>query len=283
MSNVFISQEEDNVSKYYDEVNRTKYTKERKKMLSSLLGSGSGSGSGGSTAEMTVSYNSSSEGSKESTSPSVLMMDPFTHSGTDCGISINDCSKSSSSVGASGSVKDDIQPTIEIGDTNYKLEKEKRRHAGNVKRSNSDISTDIRVIIKNVNPVLEVHSCALNKLSFTHIDHDLGNLVTQTHHGENIKTEVLPRTLQSETEDIHMTKCQRKRSSLGLLNLRSEVEIDIALNEQQLQNNSDCESESNSESNLNDEEIELVANSVDSTDREDGDSSCSSKLLSSES
>lgn len=283
MSNVFISQEEDNVSKYYDEVNRTKYTKERKKMLSSLLGSGSGSGSGGSTAEMTVSYNSSSEGSKESTSPSVQLMDLFTHSGTDCGILINDCSKSTSSVGASGSVKDDIQPTIEISDTNYNLEKEKRRQAENLKCSMSDISTDIRVQIKNVHPVLEVHSHALNKLSFTHINHDFGNQVTQTDHGDDIKTEVLPRILQSETKDIHMTKFQRKRLSSGLLNLSPEVEIDIAFNDEQLQNNSDCESESNSESNLNDEELKLVANSVDSSDREDGDSSCSSKLLSSES
>ena len=106
------SQEEDNVSKYYDEVNRKKYTKERKEMLSSLLGSGANSilngHSGESTVETSVSGNSSGAGSKESTTSPSLLMDLFSHSGTDCGILINEHSKSTLSIGASGSVKDDI-------------------------------------------------------------------------------------------------------------------------------------------------------------------------------
>ena len=49
MANTVVSQEEYSVSKYYEEVNRTKYTNERKKQLSYLLGSSAGSNGSNST------------------------------------------------------------------------------------------------------------------------------------------------------------------------------------------------------------------------------------------
>ena len=55
VSNVVASQEEYNVSKYYDEVNRTKYTKERKKELSILLGSSGSSDITGDTKSTSIS------------------------------------------------------------------------------------------------------------------------------------------------------------------------------------------------------------------------------------
>ena len=61
VSNIVVSQEEYNVSRYYEEVNRTKYTKERKKQLSVLLGS-----SGGSVSNADTKSSSTSGSSKES-------------------------------------------------------------------------------------------------------------------------------------------------------------------------------------------------------------------------
>ena len=59
VANTVVSQEEYSVSRYYEEVNRTKYTNERKKQLSFLLGSSSagtdGSNSTGGTKSTTVS------------------------------------------------------------------------------------------------------------------------------------------------------------------------------------------------------------------------------------
>lgn len=106
VSNVIISQEEYNVSSYYDEVNRTKYTAERKRELSALLGSTSRCSSD--TKSTTVSYNSSND-SKGSDAPTFNLEGlgaPGT-SGTDGGTTASVVDpKVSKIIGASGSVKD---------------------------------------------------------------------------------------------------------------------------------------------------------------------------------
>ena len=55
VSNVVVSQEEYSVSRYYEEVNRTKYTNERKRQLSVLLGSSGASDITGDTKSTSVS------------------------------------------------------------------------------------------------------------------------------------------------------------------------------------------------------------------------------------
>ena len=96
VSNVAISREQYNVSHYYDEVNRTKYTAERKRQLSALLGSAD-------TRSTTISYNSSN-GSKGSDAPS-FSVDMTGTSGTDSE-NLSSAPSVSRLIGASGSVKD---------------------------------------------------------------------------------------------------------------------------------------------------------------------------------
>lgn len=55
VSNVVVSQEEYSVSRYYEEVNRTKYTNERKRQLSVLLGSSGASDITGDTKSTSIS------------------------------------------------------------------------------------------------------------------------------------------------------------------------------------------------------------------------------------
>ncbi|XP_060556123.1 uncharacterized protein LOC132716804 isoform X2 [Ruditapes philippinarum] len=182
VNNVVISQEEDNVSKYYDEVNRKKYTKERKRMLSSLLGSGSrgddltsNNRSGETTAETSVSCTSSGTGSKESTTSPSSLMDLFSHSGTDCGILINEHSKSTLSVGASGSVKDEVDIVLQnhlnsddTADTRGKCEED---HFEVITNDSVDVVTE-----SNANsyqkPLVHSKSYDKNHLTNTHHEYD---------------------------------------------------------------------------------------------------------------
>jgi len=104
------SQEECNVSRYYDEVNRTKYTTERKRELSALLGSSASSAAittDTRSTTLSVQYSSgNSDGSGESTAPT-FALDFF---GPDRLDTITDdmCSYGEPSVGASGSVQDEL-------------------------------------------------------------------------------------------------------------------------------------------------------------------------------
>ncbi|XP_053395171.1 adhesion G protein-coupled receptor L2-like isoform X2 [Mercenaria mercenaria] len=282
VNNVVISQEEDNVSKYYDEVNRTKYTKERKRMLSSLLGSGSnGSGpesrrsaSGGSTAETSVSYNSSSGGSKESTSPS-LLMNFFSHSGTDCGILINEYSKSTSSVGASGSVKDDIQPALQTNDSNIIIDKRDKSKSVSSKCNKKKSNVIIEGKCKHTNPKLEVHSSAMNELSFTHIDHEFRNQPEDTHATESNNKQQSSKSI-SEPNNSHSNQYNIHHIPL----IHGTPEKDFLCNQEDLSGHDDsCEEIDSLEGGADDNVRECCAllnhNEDDISDLEDDKSSCS--------
>ena len=90
VSNVHLSQEEYNVSKYYDRVNRTKYTAERKRHLSLLLGSSVGGESEYTSMDSnSASVSNSNESSKESAlSPSTTSTEDRSseNGGNDSGI-----------------------------------------------------------------------------------------------------------------------------------------------------------------------------------------------------
>ncbi|KAL4236660.1 hypothetical protein ACF0H5_005045 [Mactra antiquata] len=126
INNTSNNSEADNVSKYYDEVNRTKYTMERKRQLSFLLGSGStgdGTASSDSTTRTSLGYSHK----RPSSAPS-FTVNALIHSGTDGGMLIKDNSKSStSSVGASGSVKDEIK-AVGIDNLNDEVNEKSRLH-----------------------------------------------------------------------------------------------------------------------------------------------------------
>ena len=96
VSNAAVTQEEYNVSKYYDEVDRTKYTMERKRQLSMLLGSSGGYTAGG-----------SAEGSAESTSDTKSTLlnsnSSSNNSSKECGITILNSDDSNSENGGTDS------------------------------------------------------------------------------------------------------------------------------------------------------------------------------------
>lgn len=142
VKNVTNSSEADNVSKYYDEVNRTKYTMERKRQLSFLLGSGS-SGYGTGSTESATEASTDSYGKQLCGAPSFTVSASI-HSGTDGGVLVKDNSKSSSSsVGASGSVKDEIQ--VCRGNVGYDKKSAKQLRTSferTLQRNESDTKSD---------------------------------------------------------------------------------------------------------------------------------------------
>ncbi|XP_052777022.1 uncharacterized protein LOC128214543 isoform X2 [Mya arenaria] len=225
VSHVVVSQEQYNVSKYYDEVNRTKYTVERKRELSALLGSSASSAAiTADTNSTTVSYNSSSDGSKDSNAPSGLV--DFTYpSRRDSRLDTISDSKSSlsdRSVGMSGNVKDEMfvaRARSHITDDTISVQKDDK--IGIHKASNSGDfknSTAARVDIlkkKSSVPVARSKAITRNSLqrqcsqsSVNHGKESQSMLPDSTTNHSVQRHELLPNTSRSESSNTTNTKEQ---------------------------------------------------------------------------
>ncbi|KAH3695838.1 hypothetical protein DPMN_083296 [Dreissena polymorpha] len=132
-----VNPEEYNVSRYYDEVNRTKYTAQRKRELSALLGS---SDTNSITMDTRSTSISGSDGSKESTAPSLKIDFSFSVRRDSVFETINDSNGERRSIGASGSVKDDVVSARGC----FRLRNDSAAHSGAGKNENNgDESNDL--------------------------------------------------------------------------------------------------------------------------------------------
>lgn len=290
VSKVVISQEEYNVSNYYDEVNRTKYTAERRRQLSALLGSTSKSRASSDTKSTTVSYSSSND-SKESDAPT-FTVDITGSSGTDSGELTSINSKVSKIIGASGSVKDidsSDYPSISTVDTKSAVDGSVtpgQCESVNGRASSNDVNPDEEISIVHIikNPLNK--PCA--QLSYITDDPSLlTNSTVESHLTAGRPVENGP---LSKTDEGPATDGREKRKTLAESETnRSEQQSRVCngVRSRRVDSGDDSPCETDSLIGKTPEvQCSVIVHNVQDTENDSGDDEavlCSSKLLSSES